>query len=348
MSTNLIKDREERTKKRKKAKEKFDSIINLSITKNKEESVLKLSARSKNQTVRLLDEGLFTYADGSPYFYITKGALKAFYDELSDDYVGSINLGHMSFESFPFIIGEWAKKDLTLVDIGDGRQALDVKLNLDENSIFVKELRKQDYTVGVSAEFFYEIDWDSTERLRLEVINKVNIKDFAIVGDVGNVNSAGIKLKGGNKDMAFLDELFKKKKALEAEKEVEQEEKGEGEEETTLEDKLKAIDEAMEGNEEAVELMSAAESLNAELQAKLDAETKRADEAEAKLASAEKSINNVYSKFTSLSSKFLSDTKKDSDAKKKALEAEVKQEKKMLSTEELEELKSKTNGFGEV
>lgn len=184
---NLIKDRDRRTVLRKLAKKTYDDAIDLAASDN------------PGQTVRLLDEGAVVYADGIIDFYIEKGTLSAYYDSLPDDYVGTINLGHMNFAEYPKILGTWTKEDLHLVDIGDGRQALDVDLHLNYEISDVRDLTLMPYDVAVSAEFTYENDRENTDKMGFLCINKLFISDFAIVGDGGNVNSNGIKLKGGNK-----------------------------------------------------------------------------------------------------------------------------------------------------
>ena len=83
---DLLKDRDKRTAKRKMDKKAWDKQFDL-------------SADSKN-SIRLLDEGMVTYADGSPLFYIKKGTLSKLVSEIKDEYVGSINLGHMDFARF--------------------------------------------------------------------------------------------------------------------------------------------------------------------------------------------------------------------------------------------------------
>lgn len=181
---NIIDEREKRTIYRKLKKKEFDEILTLSV-----DSGIK---------VRLLDEGTVVDAYGSPLFYIKKGVLKAFYDGLDDEYVGSINIGHTDLATFPErIVGTWKKSDLSLVDIGDGRQGLDVELHLMEEHPLVKALRQLPFSLGVSAEFGYHIDEVASNDYGLEILDGVNIYDFAIVGEAGNVNSSGIQLKGG-------------------------------------------------------------------------------------------------------------------------------------------------------
>lgn len=201
--SNLLDERDKRTVMRKIAKQKYDEMITLSAD----------IPTTEYDVVRLLDEGAVTYADGSIDFYIAKGTLQKYLNgenvylpNLTDDYIGTINLGHMDFATFPFLLGEWRKEDLHLVDIGNGRTALDVNLRLDPKSFIVKELHRQPYDVGVSAEFRYHMDVEASRTLGVDVFDEVFISDFAIVGECGNVNSSGIELKGGN------PVLFDKKK----------------------------------------------------------------------------------------------------------------------------------------
>ena len=58
----IIEERDARTKNRKEAKKIFDRRFSL-------------SASHSEDTFRLLDEGLITYADGSPQMYIKKGVI---------------------------------------------------------------------------------------------------------------------------------------------------------------------------------------------------------------------------------------------------------------------------------
>lgn len=190
---DLIKDRDKRTAKRKMDKAKFDAMFDLSV--------------DNPYRIRLLDEGMVTYADGSPYFYIKKGVIANLVDKLSDNYVGSINLGHMDFATFPFILGTWKKKDLVLVDIGDGRMALDVTPHFDHDSMFIKELKRLPYDIAVSAEFSAHTDWGLSQNFGIQVVDEIYPDDFnfAIVGEPGNVNSAGVRLALKGEEMTLTE-----------------------------------------------------------------------------------------------------------------------------------------------
>lgn len=217
---NLIEERDERTRKRKKIKRKMDSIIGLS--NDTEKQTMKLSvgiAKMADNTIRLLDEGYFDSG-----FVIKKGTLEKYLNgqnqyvrgyemtddgwqmtdvlNLTDDFVGTVNIGHMEFATFPFIVGDWTKKDLSLVDIENDRKGIDVSVNLDEESIFIQELKRQPFDIGISSEFYYHINDEDTESLSemlgeyMPVIDEVFIFAYGLVGECGNVNSSGLELKG--------------------------------------------------------------------------------------------------------------------------------------------------------
>lgn len=219
-NNNLIEERDERTRRRKKTKRKMDSIIGLGYV-DEEKHVMNLSvnvSKLSDKRIRLLDEG---YIDNG--FVIKKGTMEKFlngqnqhvrgvemdedgnwrYTEvlnLTDDFVGTVNLGHMDFATFPFIIGEWRKSDLTLVDVENDRKALDIDLHLDEDSVFVQELKRQPYDIGVSAEFYYHVNEEDTQNLSemlgewMPVLDEVYIFAYGLVGECGNVNSSGLEL----------------------------------------------------------------------------------------------------------------------------------------------------------
>lgn len=218
---DLIEKRNERTKRRKATKRKMDSIIGLSFH-DKDKKVMSLSADLKKLSdgrARLIDEG---YIDNG--FVIKKGTLEKYLNgqnqyvrgwefngeeweqtgvlNLTSDFVGTVNLGHMDFSVMPFILGEWTKDDLTLVDIENDRKALDVQLHLDEESVFIKELKRQSHDIGVSAEFWVHQNTEDTEALSemlgyyLPVFDEIYIFAYGLVGECGNVNSSGLELKG--------------------------------------------------------------------------------------------------------------------------------------------------------
>lgn len=257
---NIIDERNVRTVHRKLRKKEYDDLLTLSVSDGTER-------------VRLLDEGMVVDAGGRPYFYLMKGTLQKFMDALTDDYEGSINVGHMDFATFPFLIGKWTKRDLHLVDIGEGRMGLDVDLRLDENSLFVKELRRVPYTLGVSAEFSFHENEEFSKKFGIEILDEVFIGDFAIVGEAGNVNSSGIKLQGGKNmtvndlvsaietaEQPNLEAVTKKLDALlEAEETAETQEAAAETTEASEETQEAAAEETAEPQEVAAETQEAAE-----------------------------------------------------------------------------------------
>lgn len=207
---NIIDERDERTKKRKIAKAKFDEIITLSAFEGK--GTVNLAAKTAGESVRLLDEGMIVYADGSPDFYIQKGTIAKYLDgtntylrdadgavmNLTDDYVGSINIGHLDFATFPVgIVGTWTKKDLSMTESEDGRASLDVRPNINEEHPLIKALRVQNIPVGVSVEMYLHFNEKASEEYGVGIVDEIFISDFAIVGECGNVGSSETILKGG-------------------------------------------------------------------------------------------------------------------------------------------------------
>lgn len=302
---NIIDERKVRTIRRKMRKREFDKMYTL-------------SAGERSQTVRLLDEGA-VMGYNSPLFYIKKGTLAKYLRHLPNDYVGTINLGHMDFATFPFILGTWTKQDLHLVDIGDGRQALDVDLRLDEGNTFVQELRRAPYTLGVSAEFTYHVDEENTKKYNLEILDEIFIGNFAIVGECGNVNSSGIRLKGDS-DMTIqelnaaldgehtdLSEINKKfdsllekdaEKQLTTAEEAEEESSEEQPEEEQPEQKEESTEEQLE--EEKKEL-AAVESMFKELTTKLEVMAAENAKLQARLEAKEKAEQDFIARFKNLS-----------------------------------------------
>lgn len=186
---NILMQRDLLTEYRKKRKEEFDKVINLSTG-------LEDGRFFGGETARLIDDGTIVDGTGNPWFYIKKGTVKQFYEDLSDDFVGYITLAHFKFSEFPFILGEWRKRDLSLVDNGDGFYGLDVNLHLDEESIFVKELRRLGYTLGISSELKGNENKELSAKINIPVVDKLDIPGFSVVGNAGNVNSSGINLGG--------------------------------------------------------------------------------------------------------------------------------------------------------
>lgn len=218
---DLIDKRDERTKRRKQVKRKMDSVIGLSASDNKARNhFISLATKPmelSDKTIRLLDEG---YIDNG--FVIKKGTMQKYLNgqnqyvrgwefdgedwvqtdvlNLNDDFVGTVNIGHQDFATFPFLVGEWNRNDLSLVETENDRHGIDVRLNLDEDSVFVKELQRKPYDIGVSAEFWYHVNEADTESLSemlgtyMPVLDEIFIFAYGLVGECGNVNSSGLEL----------------------------------------------------------------------------------------------------------------------------------------------------------
>ena len=235
----IIEERDARTEHRKEMKRIFDKRFSLS------------SSDAPSDTFRLLDEGLITYADGSPQMYIKKGVIDKLLENMSDDYEGSINFGHHDLASDPIsIIGEWKKSDLFVEDSGndDGRKVLNVRPHLWDDHIYVQQLKRQPYTYGLSAEFYGELDWDASYDMGIPVIGSIDLLDFAVVGECGNVNSSDIHLRG--EDMGKLKDMLKK---LHVEEEETPTEETPAEEETPVEEETPAeetpVEESVDTND---------------------------------------------------------------------------------------------------
>ena len=251
-----IKDSLER---RKKGKAFYDNAITLSSVdkENHYVSVNLSSGYVENKPTRLIDEGAITYEGGDDIrLYIKKGAVQAFYDSLSSDYVGYINLAHIDITSLPLNLGTWTKDDLTVVDIGDGRKGLDVNVKLNRELHIVQDLLKQEIPLSISAELRGTLDLESSFKFNAPFYNEIEIAGFSVVANPANVNSTGENLNSkGDSEMNLWEKILKlssenkeenKNEALEN-KEDEKEEKEPSKEEKTPESK----EEGTENKEEA-------------------------------------------------------------------------------------------------
>ena len=141
---------------------------------------------------------------------------------INSKYEGTINIGHQDFATFPCgIVGTWKQSDLTITDNGDDRNGLDVDLKLNEEHPLVQALKVQGIPVGVSVEMYLHWDRDADETLLEQVpaenkswfmgaVDEIFIKDFAIVGECGNVGSSGsVDLQGVkmNEDVKNIEDI---------------------------------------------------------------------------------------------------------------------------------------------
>lgn len=281
----IIKDSIDR---RKKGKAFYDNAITLSSVdkENHYVSVNLSSGYVENKPTRLIDEGAITYEDGDDIrLYIKKGAVQAFYDSLSSDYVGYINLAHIDIASLPLNLGTWTKDDLTVVDIGDGRKGLDVNVKLNRELHIVQDLLKQEIPLSISAELRGTLDLESSFKFNAPFYNEIEIAGFSVVANPANVNSTGENLNSkGDSEMNLWEKILKlssenkeekKNEALEnkeeekEEKEPEsKEEEAENEEEAKKgEETLETVEMSKDDMEKINKFMDAFEALSAKVEA---------------------------------------------------------------------------------
>lgn len=302
--------------RRKKGKAFYDNAITLSSVdkENHYVSVNLSSGYVENKPTRLIDEGAITYEGGDDIrLYIKKGAVQAFYDSLSSDYVGYINLAHIDIASLPLNLGTWTKDDLTVVDIGDGRKGLDVNVKLNRELHIVQDLLKQEIPLSISAELRGTLDLESSFKFNAPFYNEIEIAGFSVVANPANVNSTGENLNSkGDSEMNLWEKILKlssenkeekKNEALENKEEEKEEKEPESkEEETENEEEAKKGEETLETVEmskddmekinkfmDAFEALSAKvealETENAELKQKLESSKKEKTEFEKKAES---------------------------------------------------------------
>lgn len=274
--------------RRKKGKAFYDNAITLSSVdkENHYVSVNLSSGYVENKPTRLIDEGAITYEGGNDIrLYIKKGAVQAFYDSLSSDYVGYINLAHIDIASLPLNLGTWTKDDLTVVDIGDGRKGLDVNVKLNRELHIVQDLLKQEIPLSISAELRGTIDFESSFKFNAPFYNEIEIAGFSVVANPANVNSTGENLNSkGDSEMNLWEKILKlssenkeekKNEALEnkedekEEKEPESKEEGtENEEESKKgEETLETVEMSKDDMEKINKFMDAFEALSAKVEA---------------------------------------------------------------------------------
>ena len=274
--------------RRKKGKAFYDNAITLSSVdkENHYVSVNLSSGYVENKPTRLIDEGAITYEGGDDIrLYIKKGAVQAFYDSLSSDYVGYINLAHIDIASLPLNLGTWTKDDLTVVDIGDGRKGLDVNVKLNRELHIVQDLLKQEIPLSISAELRGTLDLESSFKFNAPFYNEIEIAGFSVVANPANVNSTGENLNSkGDSEMNLWEKILKlssenkeekKNEALENKEEEKEEKEPESKEEETeneeeakkCEETLETVEMSKDDMEKINKFMDAFEALSAKVEA---------------------------------------------------------------------------------
>lgn len=303
----------ESVKVRKKAKKEIEEIITLNNADD-ESKIGKVNLATsyrfdRNSSIRLIDEGAIFY-EGGQYvrYFIKKGVVKKFYDELDDDFVGYINLAHFDVFAFPIFLGTWTKDDLTIVDLEDGRQALEVVPRFNEDLYLVKDLFAQEIPLSVSIEAYFDYDWDMTQKLDFPVVNGMNMDGFSVVGNPANTSSMGVlssEEEGENMDLS----------------------------------KIKAILESSETKEEQKEELDSAEEGKTKVEENLETEEKTEENLETENSEEENSAENLEN--TEETEENTSENLESEDEEKAILDlvSELVEQNKALKAE-LEELKA--------
>lgn len=273
--------------RRKKGKAFYDNAITLSSV-DKENNYVSVNLSSgyvENKPTRLIDEGAITYEGGNDIrLYIKKGAVQTFYDSLSSDYVGYINLAHIDIASLPLNLGTWTKDDLTVVDIGDGRKGLDVNVKLNRELHIVQDLLKQEIPLSISAELRGTIDFESSFKFNAPFYNEIEIAGFSVVANPANVNSTGENLNSkGDSEMNLWEKILKlssenkeekKNETLENKEDEKEEKEPESKEEGTEnkeeakkgEETLETVEMSKDDMEKINKFMDAFEALSAKVE----------------------------------------------------------------------------------
>lgn len=284
----IVKEIQKSLKTRKEAKKILDESINLSNLKDKELTMnLSNIGFVEGTTMRLLDEGALYYEGGEEVrLFFEKGTIQAFYDTLSDDYVGYVNLAHLDIWELPLNLGTWTKQDLSIVDIGNGRVGLNVDVHLNEKLHIVQDLMAQEIPLSLSAELGLGVDYEESQRQGYPCIEKINIKGFSIVGNPANANSTSIDLSvKGEEEMTLKEFLTGKKDEEVVETKVE-----EVQEEETLATEEQPTEEKVELSAEQVTMLESFMSEYTQLKTENESLKSEIEDLKAQLSSKEQEV----------------------------------------------------------
>ena len=285
----IVKEIQKSLKTRKEAKKILDESINLSNLKDKELTMnLSNIGFVEGTTMRLLDEGALYYEGGEKVrLFFEKGTIQAFYDTLSDDYVGYVNLAHLNIWELPLNLGTWTKEDLSIVDIGNGRVGLNVDVHLNEKLHIVQDLMAQEIPLSLSAELGLGLDYEESQRQGYPCIEKINIKGFSIVGNPANANSTSIDLSvKGEEEMTLKEFLTGKKDEEVVETKVEEVQ----EEETLATEEEQPTEEKVELSAEQVTMLESFMSEYTELKTENESLKSEIEDLKAQLSSKEQEV----------------------------------------------------------
>ena len=285
----IVKEIQKSLKTRKEAKKTLDESINLSNLKDKELTMnLSNIGFVEGTTMRLLDEGALYYEGGEEVrLFFEKGTIQAFYDTLSDDYVGYVNLAHLDIWELPLNLGTWTKQDLSIVDIGNGRVGLNVDVHLNEKLHIVQDLMAQEIPLSLSAEVGLGVDYEESQRQGYPCIEKINIKGFSIVGNPANANSTSIDLSvKGEEEMTLKEFLTGKKDEEVVETKVEEVK----EEETLATEEEQPTEEKVELSAEQVTMLESFMSEYTQLKTENESLKSENEDLKAQLSSKEQEV----------------------------------------------------------
>lgn len=254
---------------RKKAKQKIDESINLESL-NEKNVMLSVtnSAFLEDKPTRLLNEGAIMYEGGKDVrLFIEKGAIQKFYNNLPDDYVGYISLAHIHLFSLPLNLGTWTKQDLEIVDLEDGRQALNVRAHLNDSLHIVQDLKNQEIPLSFSVEMATRMDWRKSFALGFPCIQEIDIQGFSVVGNPANVDSTNVNLTiEGEDEMNLKDLLSGKKEDIQPKEDLNTEKP---EEKEVTEEKIELSSDQLTILESFMEKFETLENENKELKEKI-------------------------------------------------------------------------------
>lgn len=168
---------------------------------------------------RLIDEGVvvdnsFFSDEPIAYAVIRKGVLKKWYESLTDDFVGTIDKDH----NRSIDLGQFTKDDLRLVELEDGRYAIDANVKLDQELYAVKDLLKMNNRTALSVEMFVNADEYATAekvtgdeaqgKYLVPLIDDLKIEGYAVCLAPKSANSYkdGLLENAGSTDINLIKE----------------------------------------------------------------------------------------------------------------------------------------------
>lgn len=231
-----------------------DKLSNITEMYSHEVEVSFANGNEDDNWVRMLDEGVVVDGDGEVYAVIKKGALKTFYDNLPDNFEGYIDRDH----NRAIRLGEYGKKEMKLVKLGDDRYGIDINVKLDKEYYATRDLIRQGEHRAVSVEMMTDVDefalaskvtgekqkWDYL----VPLIGAVDIIGYAVCENPKNANSIKDDLldKASTEGEEMNDEELKKLAAEDAEQAQEATSKAEGEADSTEEPSEEEADNSAE------------------------------------------------------------------------------------------------------